>query len=77
MAEAVWIYLAGQASAALVPQVMTDVYEATKDWARKRYAAKRERAASGKPRPETFVIYGPDGEVLKRWTIDHEGEREH
>ncbi len=73
-AEAVWIYIAAQGSAVLVPRVLADVYEAAKHWARKRYEDKQAHAVN--PSPETFVIYGPDGEVLKTWTVNQEGERE-
>ena len=74
--EAVGIYLAGQISASVVPTVLEDIYAGAKKWARKRFERKAKDSLDGNPRPETFTIYGPDGEVLRTWTIHRDGESE-
>jgi hypothetical protein len=75
-AEQVLIYLSGIATGTLVPRVVEDLYELAKGWARKRFQKKMEESPIGYHRPEHFRIYGPDGKVLKSWTIDKNGERE-
>jgi hypothetical protein len=74
-AEAFWLYIVAATSATLMPLVVTDLYEAAKRWSRSRYEAKR-RQGGIRPRAEMFVIFGPDGNPIKRWKIDENGERE-
>jgi hypothetical protein len=73
-AEQVVIYLSGAISATLLPLIIEDLYKMAKEWARKRFRKKLEEHDN--PRPEHFRIYGPDGKVVKSWTIDKNGERE-
>jgi hypothetical protein len=54
----------------LVPK---DVYDRMKAWGRK--CSEQRRETQSKPRPQSFMIFGPDGEVLQAWTIDADGEQ--
>lgn len=77
-AEFVSVYIAGPAAGALAVKVVNDVYDAAKQWARRQWAAKQspEPTETMESRPEVVLLYGPDGEVIKRCRIDEEGERE-
>jgi hypothetical protein len=74
--ECVWIYVAGPASAALIANLVNDLYKQAKSWAIDRFRKKLEANPDGSPRPEWFTIYGPDGEPMKTFKIDKEGEHE-
>ena len=74
--ESVAIYIGGAASGALVSNLVTDFYTQAKTWAKARFHKKLNESPNGNPRPEAFTIYGPDGEVLKTWKIDKDGEHE-
>ena len=76
LAEAVAFYIAGAVTTALLSNVMSDIYEAAKKWATARFSRKVALRPNGLHRPETFTIYGPDGETPRTWTIDEEGEHE-
>jgi hypothetical protein len=68
--ESVWIYIAGAASGALISNLVTDIHDQAKAWAIARFHRKPNS------RPEAFTIYGPDGEVLKKFQVDDDGEHE-
>lgn len=75
--EFVYVYIAGPAAGAVAVKVVSDVYDAARAWARKQWAAKQppEPTDTTNGRPEVVLLYGPDGEVIKRWRIGKEGER--
>lgn len=69
----VWLGMTVGASvgSALLDHVVSDLYEAAKTWAARRWHARKGPAA---PRPPVgFVIYGPDGRELKRW-VEEDGD---
>src|SRR5262249_44614772 len=79
--EEVAIFIGSSVGSGLIADLVTDVYNRAKPWARRRYERKRKDAeGAGKNadqvKGERFIIYGPDGDVLKSWTIDKDGERE-
>lgn len=79
--EEVAIFIGTGVGSGLVGAIVTDIYNKTKQWATKRYEAKRRRAQDAKGdsvhvKGERFTIYGPDGNVLKTWTVDKDGEHE-
>jgi len=59
---------------ALVNNVTNDLYNAAKVWARRRLRRKQDESDSGRARPIGFVIYGPDGEELRRWDTREDDE---
>lgn len=74
--EAVVIYLAGAGTTALISRLAGDVYDKAKAWALQRFQKKVDAKPDGLHRPEEFTIYGPEGDVLKHWKIDDDGEHE-
>ena len=71
--EQILIYIGSGVSAALLNAIVTDVYNAAKDWGRKRFGNKSRLVDA---RAQEFVIFGPDGERLISWWIDGKGENE-
>lgn len=74
--ETVGLFIAGSVGGGLLANVTKDIYDQAKAWALASYAKKRSESPNGNPRPESFTIYEPDGEVLKTWKVDREGEHE-
>lgn len=74
--EFVYVYIAGPAAGALAVKVINDVYDKAKAWARRQWAAKQppEPVETHRGRPEVVLLYGPDGEIMRRWRIDEGGE---
>lgn len=62
---------------AMVNDVTHDLYSPAKGWARRRLRKKQDESEAGRVRPIGFVIYGPDGEELRRWDTrdDEDGEQ--
>jgi hypothetical protein len=57
------------------------IYNKAKHWAKNQYEGKRKAAQGANKDPgyvkgERFTIYGPDGNILKSWTVDKNGEHE-
>ena len=75
-AEAVGIYIGLRASEAVIDRLANDIFDRARDWARARFKRKAQDSPTGFARPESFTIYGPDGETLKTWKVDREGEHE-
>ena len=75
-AEIIGIFVASTASAALLQEIVKDLYKSAKGWARAHFAKKKSRA-----RPITFGVYsydvvsgiGPDNELLFGFKIDSQG----
>jgi hypothetical protein len=64
------IFIGQSVAASLISSLVDDLYEAAKDYLRK-------RKRSGKSRPNLGVtIYGPDGEPLRKWTTKEDDEAE-
>jgi hypothetical protein len=74
--ETVGLFIAGAVGGGLLANVTKDIYDQAKAWALDRFTKKQAENPNGNPRPESFTIYGPDGEVLKTWKVDREGEHE-
>jgi hypothetical protein len=77
--EDIAIYIGSGVGSGLIGAITTDVYNRAKRWALRRYETKRKAARSDKEdsvKGERFKIYGPDGQVLKTWTVDKDGEHE-
>jgi hypothetical protein len=79
--EEVAIYIGAAVGSGLIGAIVTDVYSTAKQWAKSRYGGKRKAAEGASKDPdqvkgERFTIYGPDGKVLKTWTVDKDGEHE-
>lgn len=74
--ETVSLFVVASVGGAILVNITNDVYSQTKSWALARFRRKHAANPSGKSRPESFIIYGPDGQVLKRWRVDEEGEHE-
>lgn len=79
--EELGIFIGTGVGSGLIGAIVTDVYNKAKQWAKRRYEGKRREAQDAKKDPdhvkgERFTIYGPDGNVLKTWTVDKDGEHE-
>ncbi len=74
--ETVEIFIGASVGGTVLTAVTNDIYHQVKLWALERYRQKRRRGTGANPRPEQFTIYGPDGEVLKRWKVDTDGEHD-
>ncbi len=79
--EEVVVFIGTGVGSGLIGVIVTDVYNRTKQWAKRRYEGKRKKAQDAEKDPdhvkgERFTIYGPDGKVLKTWTVDKDGEHE-
>jgi hypothetical protein len=64
LVETVAVFVGSGAAAAVLNNIVADVYRITKKWARER---KQKR-----PTEEillTITIYGPDGDILASWWI--------
>jgi len=68
------IFVGSGVGSALVNNVTNDLYNVAKAWARRRLRKKRDQSESGGARPTGFVIYGPDGEELRRWDTREDDE---
>jgi len=68
------IFVGSGVGGALVNNVTNDLYNAAKAWARRRLRRKQDESDSGRARPIGFVIYGPDGEELRRWDTREDDE---
>lgn len=67
------IFIGSGASAAFLNAIVTDVYNAAKNWGRKRFG---DQARIVNAPSIGFTIDGPDGEWLVKWWIDCKGETE-
>jgi len=74
--EAVAFYIAGAMSSSVLSANANDLYQHAKTSASARFSKKVRENPNGLHRPEEFTIYGPDGEVLKKWSVDDQGEHE-
>lgn len=74
--ESVAIYVAGAVSGSLLSNLVTDIYQQARNWAKAHFTEKLSQSADENVRPEWFTIYGPDNQVLKTWKIDKDGEHE-
>ena len=72
--ESVTLYLAGAVGTPLLGRLTEDLYDTVKRWALGRWRRKTEGGEFH--RPLSFTILGPDGEVLKSWKVDKDGERD-
>jgi hypothetical protein len=72
--ETVAIFVAGGVSGAGLEAITADLYNHAKQWTRQRWQRKSQEVEA--PRPQAFVIYGPNNEVLRRWKIDKTGEHD-
>ena len=76
------IYIGTPVGSGFIGAITTDVSNRAKRWALRRYEAKRNatRGGGGKgedhAKGERSTIDGPDGQVLKSWTVDKDGEHE-
>jgi hypothetical protein len=68
------IFVGSGVGGALVNNVTNDLYNAARTWVRRRLQKKRGESDSGRSRPIGFVIYGPDGEELRRWDTREDGD---
>lgn len=68
------IFVGSGVGGALVNNVTNDLYNTAKAWARRRPRRKQDESDSGGARPIGFVIYGPDGEELRRWDTREDDE---
>jgi hypothetical protein len=50
-------------------KAIEDAYEVARQWCRNRF---RRKVEEGGGRGVGFVLYGPDGEVLKQWSTPEE-----
>jgi ribosomal protein L7/L12/DNA-binding CsgD family transcriptional regulator len=71
--EEILIFIGSGASTALLNAIVTDVYNAAKNWGRKRFGNQSRMVNAPTIR---FSIKGPDDERLVVWWIDGEGENE-
>ncbi len=76
MPELVGIFIGTQVAASVIDRLTNAIIDRTKEWAGERFNRKRKTRPSQTAKPESFTLYGPDGEVLKTWTIDNSGEHE-
>lgn len=80
MPEEVAIFIEKNIAGILLKEATLYIYNKTREWARKRYQAKRSAHDRDQSpnwlKGEKFTIYGPDGSVLKSWTVDKDGEHE-
>ncbi|WP_298443219.1 hypothetical protein [Ferrimicrobium sp.] len=79
--EEVAVYIANAVGSGLIDTIVAIAYSKAKQWAKSCYERKRNAAESANKNPdhvkgERFIIYGPDGKILKTWTIDKNGEHE-
>jgi hypothetical protein len=68
------IFVGSGVGSALVNNVSNDLYDAARAWARRRLRKKRDQNGSAGARPIGFVIYGPNGEELRRWDTREDEE---
>ena len=66
--EWIFIFLGPEVASSLISDVTDDLYAAAKKWARRRYHRKKSEGES-RSRPVGFLIYGPDGKELRKWTM--------
>lgn len=64
------LYIVGPAGGVVVTKATNDLYDAAK---RMLLEGRRREPTPG--RDTGFVIYGPDGEELRRWTV-REGDKD-
>jgi hypothetical protein len=79
--EEVAIFIGTGVGSGLIGAIAADVYNKAKHWAKNQYEGKRKAAQGANKDPgyvkgERFTIYGPDGNILKSWTVDKNGEHE-
>lgn len=79
--EDIAIYIGSGIGSGLIGAITTDIYNKAKRWAVALYQSKRLKAREDgrdedRVKGERFVIYGPDGQILKTWTVDKDGEHE-
>lgn len=68
--ELVFIYIGIKAGDALISSLTNELFETAKAWAHRRAERKSKEPAD---RPIGFVIYGPDGKVLRQWDTRDDG----
>lgn len=76
MPELVGIFIGTQVAASVIDRLTNALIDRAKEWAGERFQMKQKASPGRKPKPEFFTLYGPDGEVLKTWSVDSSGERE-
>lgn len=79
--EDIAIYIGGGVGSGLIAAITADIYNKVKRWALRQFESKRIKARDAgrdenSAKGERFVIYGPDGRILKTWTVDKDGEHE-
>ena len=70
--ETVLIFIGSGVATPLLNAVVADIYNAAKNWGRKRFSNKSENSRVR----VLFTIVGPDGSYIVQWQIGEEGEQE-
>lgn len=75
-AETIAIYLAGVATPKIIGNVVDDVYAAAKKWATRQFRGSEQKSVPGRARSQIVTIYDANKNLLIRWEINEQGERE-
>lgn len=75
MPETIGIFIGSGISGAVLDRLTNALIDRLKNWAGERYHKKKSSSTTFM-KGEEFIIYGPDGEVLKTWRVDDSGEHE-
>lgn len=75
LVEWIAIFVGSGVASSVIGNVTDDLYNGAKAWVRRRHERKKAESETGGTRPIGFLIYGPDGQELRKWsTLDEESE---